>query len=142
MLEQKVAKAKSSPQQISAMENRLVFINSKVNTYIVDSTKGHEHILDAVSTFCQKNNLILREFPKASYEEQKDITMESNVIVAEGSFINLLKLVYELENKNKVGKVASVSFNSSMDNKRKQLVLNVTLYLQNIRVKNKINEKS
>jgi len=142
MLEAKLTNAKNSPQQITVMESKLAFINSKVNSYIVDSTKGHEQILETVSNFCQKNNLTLREFPKTSYDEQKDITIESNLIIAEGSFINLLKLVYELEHRNKTGKVSSISFFSSMDNKYKRLILSVNIYIQNIRIKNKNGEKN
>ena len=141
-LKRKVQKAKQSPGQMAVLENRLAFINSKVNDYLIDSTRNQEGILDAVSTFCQKNNLILREFPKTGFEEQKDITIETNVIIAEGTYINLLRLIYELEHKNKVGKVASVNFNYFMDTKRKKQVLTATIYLQNIRIKNKTNEKS
>lgn len=141
-LKWKVQKAKQSPGQMAVLENRLAFINSKVNDYLIDSTRNQESILDAVSTFCQKNNLILREFPKTGFEEQKDITIETNVIVAEGTYLNLLRLIYELEHKNKVGKVTSLSFNSFMDTKRKKQVLTATIYLQNIRIKNNVNEKS
>jgi hypothetical protein len=141
-LERKVQKAKQSPGQMAALENKLAFINSKVNAYLIDSTRNQESILDAVSTFCQKNNLILREFPKTGFEEQKDITIETKVILAEGTYVNLLRLVYELEHKNKVGKLTSVNFNSFMDTKRKKLVLTATIYLQNIRIKNKADEKS
>ncbi len=141
-LERKVQKAKQSPKQMAVLENRLAFINSKVNPYLIDSTRNQEGILDAVSTFCQKNSLILKEFPKTGYEEQKDITIETNVIVVEGGYTNLLQLIYELEHKNKVGKVSSVSFNSFMDNKRKKQVLTATIYLQNIHIKSKADEKS
>ena len=96
--------------------------------------------MDAVSTFCQKNNLILKEFPKTSHEEQQDFTMETNVVVVEGNYKDLVRLVYELENINKAGKVISVSFNSSIDNKLKKVILSATLYLQNICIKKKANE--
>jgi hypothetical protein len=142
VLEQKLVQAKSAPQRMAGLETRLAFINSKVSSYLIDSTRNQEDILHAVSTFCQKNNLTLNEFPVTTYEEQTDFTIETNVVVAEGSFSNLVRLVYELEHKNKVGKVNSVKFISSMDTKRKKNVLNLIIYLQNIRIKNKADENS
>jgi hypothetical protein len=46
----------------------------------------------------------------------------------------LLKLVYEIEQINKVARPASVNFEKKFDHKRKKEVLTATIYLQNIRM--------
>jgi hypothetical protein len=93
-------------------------------------------LLDIASSYCNKNNTVLREFPKTINSKQNNLEVETNVFVVEGPFIKLLNLAYLLEQKNKIGKVASVNYISKVDQKTQRTILTATIYLQNIKSNN------
>ncbi len=132
----KIEKGEGAPEQIGLLNNRLHHIKARFNAYSLDSLKNREYLLLVVSSFCKKNNLILKEFPVIGVEEHRNIGLMTNTIVAEGDFKNLLKLLYELEQKVGVGRPSSVCFEKNYDFKRKKDVLQMTIYLQTISLKN------
>jgi hypothetical protein len=139
-LKRKIKLAENAPEKIKSLEVSLEDLNGHLNYYLLDSLKDQEYILEVVSNFCQKNNVTLRELPKVTAMEEENFTVVTSMIVAEGDFHHLLKLVYEMEQHNKVGRLSSVGFKSYIDTKTKKLVLNLTIYLQNILIKDQDNE--
>ncbi len=136
IIKTKIERGEGAPEQISALNKRLGYIKTRFNAYSLDSLKNREYLLLVVSGFCKKNHLILKEFPVISVEEHGGIGLMTNTIVAEGDFKNLLKLLYELEQKVGVGRPSSVYFEKNYDFKRKKDVLQMTIYLQTISLKN------
>jgi hypothetical protein len=90
-------------------------------------------LLGSITTYCQNNNVTLREFPKTIHSRERDILMETNVFVLEGGFSRLLHFVYLLEQRNKIGRIASVHFQSKRDTKTKSLFLTAAIYVQSIK---------
>jgi hypothetical protein len=131
-LETKLKQAQNAPENIKKLEKELGKLNTHFEYYLSDSVRNHEYILEVVSNFCQKNNVILKNLPMVISTQEKDFKVESSIIVAEGNFINLLKLLHELERVNKIGRVSSVDFKSYVDTKTKRTQLSLTIYLQNI----------
>lgn len=132
-LMREVTEGITAPEKKRMLEQRLEVFNSSLNRYFADSLRNREYILGVVSEFCNKNHLVLREYPASKVSAEKDFEIETNVVVAEGDFINLLKLVYELEQKVKIARPASVNFEKKFDHKRRRDVLSVTIFLQNLR---------
>jgi len=138
-LKKKIEEGQKAPERKSLLEEKAVRFDNSLNKYFSDSIKNREYLLAVVSQFCQKNKLLLQDFPNSYLSSEKDFDIETNVVVAEGNFLNLLRLVYELEQKIKIARPASVCFEKKFDNKRKREVLTVSIYLQNIRMnKNEI----
>ena len=133
-LSKEVKDGVSAPEKRKNLQHRLDGFNNSLNKYFADSLKNREYILGVVSEFCNKNHLVLREYPESRLTKEKDFEIETNVVVAEGDFLNLLRLVYELEQKVKIARPASVNFEKKFDHKRRKDVLSVTIYLQNLRV--------
>ena len=132
-LEQQILLAKDVPQKLSVMQNKLgeldVLPGLKQNT----DTSIQQELLGIVTGYCQKSGILLREFPKTMSSDEGDYRVETNVFVVEGGFVKLLELVYLLEQKSRVGKVASVLYSSKKDIRTKTLSLTATIYLQNIK---------
>lgn len=132
----KIERGESAPKLIGQMNQRLKVVQARFNAYAMDSIKNREYLLQVVSDFCKKNNLVLKEFPQIALEEHQNIGISTNTIVAEGNYINLLKLLYKLEYKVGVGRPASVDFEKYYDFKRKKEILQLTIYLQTIVARN------
>jgi hypothetical protein len=141
-LESKLKQAQNAPENIKKLEKELGRLNTHFKYYLSDSVRNHEYILEVVSNFCQKNNVILKNLPKVISTQEKDFKVESSVIVAEGNYVNLLRLLHELEQVNKIGRVSSVDFKSYIDTKTKRTELSLTIYLQNIVITESENDES
>jgi hypothetical protein len=139
-LESMIGKAENAPQGIAELRKTLEGLNLKLNNYLVDTTKEHEHTLEVVSEFCHKKRLVVRELPKRKISSENDFVIITSELRIEGSFISLLQLLYELEYTQKLGRLSSVSWKSYIDTKTKRTVLVMIVYLQNIAV-NKENSK-
>jgi hypothetical protein len=135
-LHTKITDGLNAPERKRDLENRLDQFNNSLNKYLTDSISKRENILSIVSEFCHKNQLILKEFPEPILHYDKDFEIETNIVIAEGGYINLLKLVYELEQNQSIARPTSVNFEKKFDHKRKKEVLTLTMYLQNIRMTN------
>lgn len=139
-LESRIGKAENAPSGIADLRRALEGLNGKLNDYLIDTTKEQEHTLEVVSEFCSKKRLVVKELPKRTVTTEKDFTIITSILKIEGSYVELLRLLNELEYVQKLGRVSSVSWKSSIDSKTKRTVLSMTVFLQNITV-NKENAK-
>jgi len=127
--------ASNAPLMAGQMDKELLEINSKLGSQNVDGPNYSEKLLELVTRYCQDNNIVLREFPEINTAEKDDLLIETNRFTISGNYSALLKLVYILEQKNKLGKIAAVNYKTQKDFKTKETVLTATVYLQNIKKK-------
>lgn len=129
-LEIKMQLASDAPAKIKEIETHLAEIEKlSIND---DKVSTQQKLLNFVSGYCQNNNIVLKEFPKTSLQEKNGLTIETNVFIAEGNFGKLLNLLYLLEQKNRLGQIASVDFSSKKDFKTQKIALTTKVFLQNI----------
>jgi hypothetical protein len=137
----KLIHAKEAPEKRRLMEIKSNALKEKLSSYFADSLKDQGHLLEVVSIFCSKNNLLLQELPNEEFYEDKEFIIGTTKLKVEGHFTDLLKLLYLLEQKEAVGRVTSSSFDMIYDNKRKKKVLVLTMYIQTLKIKLKNNKK-
>lgn len=137
--EGKIEMASNAPLMATQLEKQLLQMNSKIGTQHTDGLNLEQALLELISNYCQNNHLVLREFPKSTFSNQGDLLIETNMFVLEGNFSSLLNLVYLFEQKNKLGKIASVRYQIKKEFQSKEMILSAAIYLQN--VKKKTNEK-
>ncbi len=126
-LSKKIELAANAPQQIVSIEAQLKQMEQLV---VNEKPLDFEQILlEQVSGFCQKNGLILIEFPRTK--------IYTNRIVLEGGFKKMVEFIYEAEQKYQIGKVVSVQFKRTKDMRSKRLYLYAYIYFQNIQITQK-----
>lgn len=121
-----------TPAKIVQLEKQL----SEVDHVLTSESRAgnvRQVLLGVVTGYCSSENVILREFPGAVYQEKKDFAIETNVFTIEGSFAKLLRLVYLLEHEQKIGKASSVKFFIKKDIRTGATALVATVYLKNIK---------
>jgi hypothetical protein len=133
-LHAQLAQVEQAPSQIRSLQEKLSQFNSQLGIYLVEESDNQEKIVRTANEFCQKNNLILREIPELFIQEEPDFEVITTQIVAQGTFVNLVRLVHYLEKKNKVGRVTSVRFEKAEDAKTRKTYLSVRILLQNIKL--------
>lgn len=126
--------AEDAPKKVEQLKHKLATMDIALGgSRNEDSENVQQQLLGAITRYCQSNALILREFPKTQSNRQNDIEVETNVFIVEGNFKKLLELVYLLEQKERIGKPVSVSFQSKQDSKTKKLALTAAIYVQNVK---------
>lgn len=134
-----IALAVNAPLKAKLLEQELTQINEKIGNQNINGRNTEQALLDLITHYCQNHNLNLREFPQAQLAKQDDLFIETNQFVVEGGFSSLLNMVYLLEQKQKLGKIAGVRYQLKKDIQTKEMALTATVYLQNI--KHKEHEK-
>ena len=131
VVKEKLAEAQNAPAQITTLEARMLKMDEQVGMFMSSADFTQDTLIDLVSRFCNENHLDLKEYPSPDLNKENDYRIATNRIVAQGSYANLLKLAYALEQEFRVGRIASLQFNSLKNNKTKKLYLNATILLQN-----------
>ena len=132
-LKAEIKRAENAPRTIRSLHLELDEIEGKIGAFMGGEHYTRDALLDLVTSFCKDNDLTLKEYPSPRFETDNSFRIENNTIVSEGSFNNLLKLAYALEHEYKIGRVASLQFNSLRNKKTKRLALNATILLQNFK---------
>ncbi len=122
----------NAPEKIQSIMNRLGTIEQSIGSNAKNDAGFQEKLLGKISSYCQEQKIILREFPQTHWYEQQDYTVETYTVVLEGSYIKLLKLLNMLESEH-YGKITSVKFESQKDYISNITKLTATIYLQNIK---------
>ncbi len=132
-LEQQLLVAENAPKRLAELKMQLGQITVRLGNEGKFGGDVQQALLEQITHYCNENNLVLKEFPQPLVSREQDYIVETNIIVVEGGFSKLLKLIYQLEQVKKTGKVAAVYFKSKEDLKSKKLILTASLYLQNIK---------
>lgn len=134
LLEEKLTAAKMSYKSKEELDTKEAKLDGHLSSFFVDSLSHQEYLLETISTYCHQHKILIKEIPARTEYREDNFEVGTHRIVLEGSFISLLKMVYLLEQKSKMGRVSSVSFSLKYDTKRKREVLSLILYIQNIQV--------
>lgn len=131
--ESQIELAANAPLMAAQLEKKLLQMDSKIGKQNINGQNTEQALLELITNYCQNNHAILREFPETTVAQQGNLFIETNLFVVEGDFASLITLVYLLEQKNKLGKIASVRYQLKKDFKTKEMALTAAIYLQNVK---------
>ena len=92
----------------------------------LDSVSARDKLTNGISEFADNNNCIVTEIPKSFIYTNSSMHVQTNSFTVNGSFHNLLSLLYTMETKfNFVAKIMSAKFTTSTEitTKKKKLYL-------------------
>ncbi len=135
-LEKQVNEASDAPAKVALLQAQLNRMEQALGKQASQSISREDALLQSITRYCHESNALLREFPQAGTYSENGMLVETSTFVVEGDFSTLLNLVYQLEQKNKVGRLASVNFQSKRDLRTGALALLATIYIQNIKKAN------
>ncbi len=132
-LTDKMEKLKDAPQKIQRIEHQM----KQMEHLLVDndSVDIEQRLLEKATEFCRNNQITLMGFPKTKVLEYQNYMILTNEIVLEAPFKESLQFIYDSEQKNRIGKIASVQLVKKQDVKTKQQHLYSHIFFQNIKLK-------
>ncbi len=126
----------NAPVQIENLKQKLVSIDGIIGANINDNYVLKEQILNHCGEYCNKNNLVIKDFPEIHSFSHENYQIETSKIVIQGEFIDVLKLIYMFENQYKIARVVSVNFHTEKNIRTKQKFLETDIYFQNVNILN------
>lgn len=130
---EKLENIQTAPQKIHSLKKEIACLDNIIgNTN--DTVHIQDAILESITSYCKNNTLTLKELPKTHTITDKDYLVETCKLVVEGSFANILKLIFLFETSYNIGKVASVNFELINLRTRGRPSLETTIFIQNIRL--------
>lgn len=129
-----IKRAKGASQRLVNMKSKGVRLNKRLVNYMSDTLSDQQLLLKVVGQYCDDHHMKLRNFPATRTEVTEDFTLRTNEIIVEGTFSDLLQLMYLLETKYPVGRLASAEFEKVRDKKIRKDVLLLKMHFQKIKV--------
>ena len=123
----------NAPNSIASLNGQLAAMRKKVGYAHTDSMDTQQLVLEKVTAYCEDQRVELKKFPKPLLENAQNYQVETIQFVVEGGFIPLLKLIYEFEQTDHLGKVVSVDFNVKKELRSRKERLYATFFIQNIK---------
>ncbi|HLN74520.1 MAG TPA: hypothetical protein VK205_14605 [Prolixibacteraceae bacterium] len=128
-IEQKSLHKNQLLDQIGQLNNVLGIGENKIQT---------ESIFEELVNICKAiDNVRIVNFPDIHQMEANGYKITTIFASFEGSYADLLTLVYQLERNKKIGRLVSVDFKKSKDLKKGSEFLNLTILLQNYELTDK-----
>lgn len=131
--QKQLAELSDAPLEINNLKQKLTKFDNSVNFLFNDSVSIQELMLDQIASYCNQNQILIKQFPKSETIEKGNYILETNYLVLEGSFQKLLLLLYNIEQKYRFGKISSARFYKELNQKTKAEELNVEIFIQNIK---------
>jgi hypothetical protein len=135
VMQQQFASTGQIWQQIESYQQQLEDLDAGQNNQFFTQN----YLFQKVTSFCQKNKLAIQEMPESIIYEQQDMEILHNPISVQGTYIPMVKLLYNLEQTNKLGRIVSVEFDLGKNYQSRKKELTANIYLQNIQNKKKNN---
>jgi hypothetical protein len=132
-IREKLSQIETAPESIAILEKKIASINKMIGENLNDVPEFQKTLLDRISSFCNENSLVLREFPQVHSWTKQDYQFITCYASMEGSFIPLLKLLFDLETHFVSGRMVSVDFYSNEDHRLKKRRLIMSIYIQTIK---------
>ncbi|MBI1227732.1 MAG: hypothetical protein GC192_21035 [Bacteroidetes bacterium] len=125
--EDKIKLAANASIRIDTLQKKLISIQaSSIRPY------NREKLLEYVTGFCRNKELLIRSFPEALVADQNKSEVITNQIEVEGSFKEMVQLVYLLEVMEKQGSISSLKFYLYKDRLMKRTVLRSLITIRNL----------
>ena len=131
-IEERIAQVSTAPQQIVELEKKINRIDRSIRTDSVQEFNFHEILLEKISDYCVMHKIDIIEYPPLHIFSWNELTLETNAIVIQGKFIDLLKLIYYVEQEASIGRLSSVEFYTYYERSKKRTYLRMKLYIQHI----------
>jgi hypothetical protein len=117
---------------IPSIQNDEKIIDGILKNNIADTLNSDRQTLAFITFFCKKNKLWLTDYQPIQVTENSNFNIATTQVTIGGSYINILKLLFEIENLQSYGRLCSVLFKSNEDLNSGKIILKCTFYLQNL----------
>lgn len=130
--ESQLSMLKNAPKVINELRKDLSEIESKIGNVETNDANFQKILLQLIGKYCESDDVVLLEFPEKVSFINDDYKIETYTLVIGGTFHDLLKFVYKLEQQYKLGKLVSLTFERKENPVTKKQNLKAKIIIQHI----------
>lgn len=102
--------SQNMPHKLAVLKGKKMYFDSILKKYHLRGGTIQNNLLKTITTFSQKYQLKLVNFLEPHSYQREKLTVKTYRFVLEGSFSNILKLIYHLEQVTKYGEIINLHF--------------------------------
>lgn len=130
LLQNNLVTQHAAKKKYSDIKNRSEEINAQITKYFTDSISHDELLLKTISELCHQEKVLLKDMPLIEKSKEGNYYIFTNRVTLEGNYKGLLQVLYQLETKHNIGRIASANFKTYTDHKKKKEILMLVMYVQ------------
>ncbi len=131
-LKDKIKTVSVAPKAIDLLRDKIADINRFFGKSSDNSISKRAQLIDYTSEYCKSSSLSLRLISEPVYQYKDKILIETNTLILQGSFINMIKFISSTEKHQNIGKISSLSFYKEKNIRTKKEKLLLQIFIQNI----------
>ena len=131
VLDKNISLLDNATFKINALKKNIKEINNSLGNYSLSETHTHKRVFSHINNYCIKHGLTIKRFPEIHKFNAHNYRTHTNEIEIKGNFKGLLKLQYQIENNFNIGKLSSVQYIKTKDNKTNTYSLTANFIIQN-----------
>jgi len=101
---------KNAPKQLSLLKQKEKYYDSLLTKYQLDGSSIQNNLLKTINNFADNNDLKVISFLEPHVITKNDLTIKTYDITIEGSYKNIIQLIFKLEQKTKFGEIINLNF--------------------------------
>ncbi len=134
-LKKALSESEYSRKNIAELKTELAHYNNKLGYTTQSGISNQSRLLGFITEFCNNRKVRISLIPQGNVQEKNGYSVETNPVQLEGDFKQIVELIYQIEQVQKLAKVASADFETKEDWILKTRRLTATIYFQNIQTK-------
>ena len=131
-LNRKLQQVERTPDLITDLQNQIAVLDDKLGSGKPGIDDPKDRILQVVTTYCALEGTVLTDVPIGESWNENNVALQLHSVTIQGSFVRLVKLLYELEFQEETGHVVSVDFNTVRQRGSKIPALRMTAFIQHV----------
>lgn len=109
-LKREAASLKDSPQQLAILKQKNVYFDSLLTKFQLGGSSIQNNLLKIINTYANNNALKVVDFLEPHIYKNDNLTIKTYDFTLEGTYNNIHRLIYLLEQETKFGEVVSLHF--------------------------------
>lgn len=130
ILSKKVELLKNSPYQLAVLKQKNIHYDSLITKFQLGGTSIENNLLKTINSFASNNNLKVVDFHEPHLSSNSELIIKTYDFTLEGTYNNINRLVYVLEQQTKFGEVISLHFEKKKNYRTGRFYLQARILLK------------
>jgi hypothetical protein len=121
---------KNIPQQLALLTKKEMYLDSVLKKWDMNNSTMENNLLRVVNKQAAQNNIKVIDFNAPHISSESVLTY---IFTLEGSYVSLVKIIHDLENKRNFGSISHLSLEKKRHYRSKKNYLQALVFLEQIK---------
>ena len=122
----------NTPKQLSVLRQKETYLDSILKTYRLGDTSIQNSLLTTINTMADTTGVKVVSFNEPHLVQQGELSVKTYGFTLEGNYVDIVNIIYELEQKHRFGEIINLHFDKLKDYRRNKDYLQATVLLKSL----------